>query len=88
MESEMSDDVQEFMVDLNKLGVGTYDGNKLYVIQGCWLCDDNNKRPWVEDQIKEIANKQEGSFYDVFVPHPSDWDQPNFEQSVNLGKYR
>lgn len=88
IESEMSIDAQEFMVDLNKLSAGAYDSNKLYVIQRCWLCDDKNKLTWAEDQIKEIANKQIGSFYGAFVPHPSEWDQPNFERHVKLCKYR
>ena len=74
IEIEMSNLAQDFMKDLNKLGAGSRDCNKLYVVQRCWLCNGNNKSEWAREQVSEIYEGQGGRFFFAFIPHPKDWN--------------
>ena len=73
IEIEMSDRAKEFLDDLNKLGAGTQHSDKLFVVQRHWLCEENHKRDWVNEQVLEIAKQQNGRFFIAFIPHPREW---------------
>lgn len=83
----MSKDLFQVMSDLNKLAAGTIRSNKLLVVQRCWYENDKNefdRKNWLDEKVKELAKKQEGSFYVAYIPHPDEWYDHDSKQSVVL----
>ena len=83
IESEMSEKARDVMDDLNKLGAGTMNSKKLFIVQLFWL-QDNCCRNWLRDRVNEIAVNQKGSFYLAFIPHPCEWIEVNMR---NIEEY-
>lgn len=79
IESEMAHDADEWLEDLNKLGAGKDESDKLYVCKEVWNIDYANentnlaKKNFAEIQVKKIAKNQMGRFFVAFIPHPLDW---------------
>ncbi len=71
-----------FVHDLNKLGSGTSQSDKLFVVRDSW----SNHLPWLKDQILHVAKLMRGRLFLALLPDPKYWNMSI--QTINLMSYR